>query len=175
METAKSYDPTKLGVQEEDPNVLRDGDGNVLPSFDPKYHEDFQGLLYIGALQDEFEWLGHRFVIRTLKDGEILAIGQIMKPYQDTIGQERAYANAIAALAVVTIDDKELPIPIGETGRVNEWAQLRFNYVRDHWFSPTVDEVYNQFVVLRDKATQVVDALGKASAPVDSTAMSSDI
>ena len=174
-QTAKSYDPTTLGVQEEDPNVLKDEDGNVLPTFDPKYEEDFKGLLYIGALQDEFEWLGHRISIRTLKDGELLTLGQIIKPYQDTVGAERAYVNAVVALCLIAIDDKELPIPIGETGRINEWAQQRFNYVKDNYFSSTVDVIYNKYVVLSDKANAVVEAMGKASAPVDSTPMSSDI
>lgn len=174
-ETTRSFDPTTLGSKEEDPNVIKDELGNVLPSFDRKYEDDFTGLLYIGALQSDFEWLGHRITIRTLRDGELLAIGQIIKPYQDTVGGERAYANAIAALAVLDIDGNDLPIPIGETSRVLEWAKLRFDYVRDHWYSSTVDEIYNRYIILADKANRVVEALGKASAPVESTPMSSDI
>lgn len=174
--TAKSYDPTTLGVQEEDPHVLKDEDGNVLPSFDLKHEEDFKGLLYIGALQDEFEWLGHRISIRTLKDGELLAVGQIIKPYQDTVGAERAYVNAVVALCLVSIDGQELPTPIGETGRINEWAHQRFNYVRDNYFSSTVDVIYNKYLVLNDKVAAVIDAMSKASAPdSSSTPTSSDI
>lgn len=174
-ETAKPYDPTTLGVQEEDPSVLRDEAGNKLPVFHEKYKEGFKGLLYLGALQDDFEWLGHKFVIRTLRDGELLAIGQLIKQYTDTVALDRAYADAVVAMCVISVDGQELPIPIGETERINEWAIQRFNHVKNNWYSFTVDEVYNRYLVLRDKAQAVVDALGKASAPQDATPMLSDI
>jgi hypothetical protein len=163
---AKAYDPTALGPQEEDiPGTLRDDEGNLLPTFDPKYADGFTGLLYVGALTDEFDWLGHRFVIRTLKDGELLAVSQIIKPYQETMGADRAYADAIVAMCIISVDGEELPIPIGETKRANEWGHLRFAYVRDNWFTYTVDEVYNRYLQINSLAMKVVDALGKASAP----------
>lgn len=173
----KPYDPTKLGVTEEseDPNVLRDEDGIALPSFDPKYKEDFQGLLYLGALQEEFEWLGHRFVVRTLRGGEILALGLVLKKYQDTMGQDIAWATAHVALCLVSVDDEELPIPIGESHRINEWAQLRFNYIRDNWYAPVTSYVYSRSMDLAGKADKVLEAMGKASAPEDSTPTSKDI
>jgi hypothetical protein len=169
MSSAKSYDPTALGGAPEDPSVLRDEEGNVLPTFDQKHAEPFKGLLYLGALTDEFEWVGHRFVVRTLRDGEKLAVAQVIKPYQETMGLDRAYADATVGMAVVSVDGEELPIPIGETRRINEWAHLRFEYVRDNWFSTTVDEVFNRCVALDVLAQKVVDAMGKASAPVAST------
>lgn len=170
MSSAKSYDPTALAPKaEEDPSVLRDEEGNVLPTFDQKYADPFTGLLYLGALSDDFDWLGHHFVIRTLRDGEKLAVAQIIKPYQDTMGIDRAYAAATVALSIVSVDGDELPIPIGETRRVNEWGHQRFEYVRDNWFSYTVDEVFNRCVALEDLARRVVDAMGKASVPVESS------
>ena len=33
--------------------------------FDPRHKEPFTGLLFVGALTDEFELWGHRFVIAT--------------------------------------------------------------------------------------------------------------
>jgi hypothetical protein len=176
MSSAKPYDPMKLGKQDEDaPGTLRDDEGNVLPVFDQKYAEPFTGLLYLGALTDEFDWLGHRFVIRTLRDGEKLAVAQVIKPYQETMGIDRAYAAATAAIGVVSVDDDDLPIPIGETRRINEWAYQRFQYVIDNWFSPTIDVVYNRIVELDDLARRVVDAMGKASAPEASTPSSNAI
>lgn len=176
MSSAKPYDPTKLGKQDEDaPGTLRDDEGNMLPSFDQKYADPFTGLLYLGALTDEFDWLGHRFVIRTLRDGEKLAVAQVIKPYQETMGIDRAYAAATAAIGVVSVDDDDLPIPIGETRRINEWAYQRFQYVIDNWFSPTIDVVYNRIVELDDLARRVVDAMGKASAPEASTPSSNAI
>src|SRR5215469_14153846 len=110
MSSARPYDPTALNKpQDEDaPGTLRDDEGNVLPTFDQRYEEPFVGLLYLGALSDEFDWLGHRFVIRTLRDGEKLAIARLIKPYQDTVGTDRAYAAAVVALCTVSVDDDDL-------------------------------------------------------------------
>lgn len=176
VQQAKPYDPTALGQPEEDaPGTLRDEEGNLLPSFDPKHAEPFQGLLYLGALQTEFTWVGHTFSIRTLRDGEKLAIAQIIKQYADTMGGDRAYGAAVAAMCILSVDGEELPIPIGESKKAYEWGLQRFNYVVNNWFSTTVNKVFNEYLALEDKALQVVEAMGKASAPVDLTPSSNDI
>lgn len=175
---ALPYDPTVLGRSEEDteaPKGLLDKDNNPLPSFDPKFAENFVGLLYLGALTDSFTWLGHRFVIRTLRDGEMLAVAQIIKPYMETMGVDRAYAMAVASMCIVSVDDEELPIPIGESRRINEWGHQRFQYVVDNWFPYTVSEVYSRYLALDDLVARVVEALEKASAPTDSNPSSNAI
>lgn len=175
-EQAKAYDPTALAQEPEDePGTLRDEEGNLLPSFDPKFAENFKGLLYIGALSKSFTWLQHDFTIRTLRDGEKLAIARIIKPYMDTMGAERAYGCAIVAMCILEIDGDDLPIPIGETRKAEGWGQQRFDYVKDNWHGTTIDRVFNEYVALEDLATRVVDAMGKASAPEDSNPSSSAI
>lgn len=173
---AKAFDPTVLNKEPEDePGTLRDEEGNLLPSFDPKYAEGFQGLLYIGALSKDFTWLQHEFTIRTLRDGEKLAIAKIIKPYMDTIGADRAYASAVAAMCILGVDGDDLPTPIGETRKAEQWGQERFRYVVDNWHGTTIDQVYNEYVGLEDLAFKVITAMGKASAPEDSNLSSSDI
>lgn len=173
---AKSYDPTVLNQGPKDePGTLRDEDGNLLPSFDPRYTEGFTGLLYIGALSKDFSWLHHNFTIRTLRDGEKLAIAKIIKPYTDTIGADRAYAAAVAAMCVMSVDGDDLPTPIGETRKAEQWGLERFNYVTDNWHGTTIDQVFNEYVQLEDLSFKVIEALGKASAPEDSNPSSSAI
>lgn len=174
---AMAFDPTLLGPQEgeDEPGTLRDEEGHLLPSFDAKHTENFKGLLYLGALQDDFEWLGHTFVIRTLRDGEKLAVAQIIKQYADTMGAERAYACAMAAMCILSVDGDDLPIPIGETRKAYEWGLQRFNYVKDNWFGMTIDQVFNRYVQLEDLAFRVIEAMGKASAPEDSNPSSNAI
>lgn len=173
---AKSYDPTTVGAPEDtDPSTLRDDEGNVLPTFDPKHAEPFKGLLYLGALADDFDWLGHSFSIRTLRDGEKLAVASIIKPYVDTMGADRAYADAMVAMCITGVDGDDLPIPIGETKRAHEWGAQRFAYVKDNWFSSTIDVVFNRYLLLEDLAQRVLAAMGKASAPEDSIPSSSTI
>ncbi len=173
---AKAYDPTALGQEPEDePGTLRDEAGNLLPSFDPKYADPFKGLLYLGALSNDFDWLGHNFVIRTLRDGEKLAVAQIIKPFADTMGADRAYANALVAMSIMSVDGEDLPIPPGETRKSHEWGLQRFNYVKDNWYSYTIDKVFNEYLLLEDLAVRTLDAMGKASAPEDSNPPSSAI
>lgn len=173
---AKSYDPTTLGRPPEDePGTLRDDEGNVLPTFDPRYEEPFVGLAYLGALADTFPWLGHTFSIRTLRDGEKLAVAKIIAPYVDTMGADRAYACAIVGMCVTDVDGDDLPIPIGETRLAEEWGRQRFQYVKDNWFSYTTDVVFNRYLMLEDLARQVLEAMGKASAPEDSRPSSNAI
>jgi hypothetical protein len=175
QQQAKAYDPTTLGQEPEDePGALRDEDGNLLPSFDPKYAEPLKGLAFIGALSTSFTWLGHEFVIRTLRDGEKLAVAQIIKEFADTMGADRAYGCAIAAMCTMSVDGEELPVPIGESRRSYEWGLQRFNYVKDTWFPFTVDKVFNEYVALEDLAAKTVEAMGKASAPEDSNPSSSE-
>lgn len=144
-------------------------DGTPLPSFDSRYTEPFTGLLYIGALTESFSWLGHRFVIRTLGPDEQLALSLVIKPYQGTGGEQLAYMIAVVALATVSVDGEELPTPIGEDTKLAEWAHRRWAYVKENWYQYTIAEVFQRYLKLEDTASQVVDAMGKASGPTAST------
>lgn len=129
-----------------------------LPEFDPRYRDEFEGLLFIGALKRTFTFLGHRFVIRTLTTDEVLAVGMAAKPYAGTMGEVKAYQAAVCAACVVSVDGQGLPIPItDDRGLVED----RFDYVRRHWFPPVLDVVYQEYLVLESKVEQVIEALGK--------------
>lgn len=147
---------------------LRDDEGNVLPTFDEKYKEDFYGLAFIGALSKTFEWLGHKFVIRTITVDEALMVSLLTKQFSESLGSGLAYRTAVAALAVQQIDNKDLPIPVGEDGDL-AYAQQRFDYAKARWFQFTVDAIYNEYLELEYKTHQVVDAMGKAYGQTAST------
>jgi hypothetical protein len=172
---AAPYDPEQLPGRQPLPpsaDVLLDDEGNELPTFDQRYAEPFKGLVYLGALQQPFEWLGHTFVIRTLTTDEKLAISLLLKPYVGTAGEQLAYSIAVAAMATVSVDGEELPIPIGDTS-INALAEARFNYVRSRWYDMTTAKVFEQYLELEDLVAKVVDAMGKRSAPTASTPGSS--
>lgn len=134
-----------------------------LPSFDPKYAEDFDGLNYLGALTSEFEWLGHKFVIRTLTVDEYLAVAALTKDHQDSLATARAFSSAVAALCIETIDGQYLPTPVQEETRGYAWAYQRFNYVITHWYPYTIDRVYSEFTKLEERAEKVIESMGNAS------------
>lgn len=160
-----TYDPTAFRPKIQD--GLYAEDGSPLPKFDDRYAEDFDGLVFLGALLHTFEWLGHTYVIRTLGTDDLLAVAQVMRPWQGTIGEPRAYATALVAAMIVTVDGKdELPIPVSDGKGEYAWAHQRFNYIKANWFPFVIDKVYSEFRALETKVEAVVAAMEKASGPV---------
>ena len=169
-----AYDPAD--VKEQDDARAQDGGvvlvddmGEKLPSFDPRYMQDFEGLLYLGALTKSFNWLGHTFVIRTLTQDEVLTVPILMKPWGGTIGEPKAYSTAMAALCVTSVDNKSLPTPVGDAQGDYAWAFQRFAYAKSNWFQYTIDKVYSEYLMLEAKAQAVIEAMEKASGPAVST------
>jgi hypothetical protein len=130
--------------------------------FDERYKLPFHGLAYLGALTNDFEWLGHKFIIRTLTADEELAVPLLIREWENTVGAQRAYVMAVAALCTVTIDDSALPTPIAEEPGY-AWAFQKFNYAKARWFHYTFDKIYEQYLVMEDQVRKVLDELGKAS------------
>lgn len=149
---------------------LLDDNGIPLPVFDRRYEEDFEGLIYLGALTNSFTWLGHGFVIRTLTQGELLIVALLIKKWAGTLGEQKAYVTALAALATMSVDGKSLPTPVGDGDGEFAWAYQRFNYAQMNWFQFTIDKIYSEYLALEAKANAVIDAMEKASGPVGSTA-----
>ncbi len=139
-----------------------DGSPTQFSDPDPRWSEDFTGLLHLGYLTCTFEYLGHKVLMRTLKTDEELIVAEIVAPWSSTIGGTKAYATALAALAVVTIDGQPMPTPLGETGGGIQWAQERFNYAR-RWYPFTIDHFYSRYMELEARVTQILDGLGKGS------------
>jgi len=149
------------GDEDENPQQAQE-DQVPLPEFDPRYRDDFDGLLYVGRLEDKFEWLGHTFEIRTLTTDEVIEIGLLTKPYDDTIGGVKAYQAAVVASCVVRVDGRPLPMPITNDPR-DTASRNRFDYVKRSWFPPVLDYVYEQYMLLEDRVRAVLAAMGKAS------------
>ncbi len=169
-----TYDPTEYRPRDDkgdrqQPDTLYGEDGKPLPRFDQRHAQDFEGLMFLGALTNTFNWLGHSFVIKTLTGDEILGVAQIIKPWMGTVGESRAYSIAMASVAIVSVDGQELPIPVSSEGGEYAWIYQRFNYVKAHWHAPTIDKVYSEFRALEDKSDEVMTAMEKASGPAAST------
>lgn len=145
--------------------ALVDNEGNVLPQFDERYRDDFNGLTFIGALSKTFTWLGHRFLIRTLTTDEVLQAQILTKEYQDTVGAGLAYRTAVVSLSVQTVDGEPLPVPVVNDGGEMSYAIQRFNHVKARWFPYTIDAVFAEFLTLEERTLKVVEAMGKAFAP----------
>lgn len=132
-----------------------------LPEFDPKWRMAFEGLCEIGRLMDEFDFLGHHFVIRTLSTDEVLQTALLQKPYAESMADLRAYTAVMVAACVVSVDGKELPQPI-TTDIVDTALRNRFEYVRQSWYPVVIDVVYDHYLNLEATVAQVVAKMGEA-------------
>ena len=133
-------------------------------TFNDAMSEDVSGLIHIGYLTGRFEVLGHSFVLRTLKMGEELAVGQIVDEYAGTVVQAQAFATALVAASIVTVDGRHLMQALGpdEGNAIRD----RFEYITKNWHWGTVDAIYTAYQTLVErqiKAYQKVQDLSKAS------------
>lgn len=153
------------GPFDDDVVVEPEPDTLTIPiEFDPRYRSDFDGLLYLGALTDSFEWAGHSFTIKSLTVGDLLEVARISKDWEDTMGASRAYTSAICAACVLTVDGRQMVQPIARDspGRVLE----RFEYIKKNWYPYSVDAIYNRYVILEARVEEMMRRVGEASSRV---------
>lgn len=132
------------------------------PEFDEKHRMKFRGMLYVGALTDQFELFGHSFTIATPSETERLQIGLVMQPYQATMTAEIAYQNALVAAYLVDIDGRKLPEPI--TTDPKDVALLhRFKWVTNNLRRVVVNALFDRCLMLDKQVDEVLAAMGKAS------------
>lgn len=123
--------------------------------------QDFEGLLYLGKLSTEFKWMGHTFSIRTLTVGEILEVGLVHQAYSQTMMAAKAYQAAVVASCVEAVDGQSLPMPISNDKSDTELIN-KFRFILRSWFPPTLDAVYEQYLLLEARVDRVMRAMGKA-------------
>lgn len=148
---------------DQEPLPAADGqqqDEEPLPEFDPRWKNDFEGLLYLGKLKKMFNYVGHKFVIRTMTVGEVIEIGLLTRDYVNTLGEIKAYQSAVCAACVVTVDGQAPPIPITDE-RADTVLLNRFTYINAHWFPPIIDKIYEEYLLLEDRVRQVLEEMGK--------------
>lgn len=123
--------------------------------FDPKVREAVEGLIWLGHLEDSFEFCGHNFVLRTLKADEELAAAAVVKEYTDTLGQAKAWAWANVALALVSVDgDDNFCPPTGPDKLA--YARARFQYVTSRWYWPTGEYLFSRYQNLYKTAREAL-------------------
>lgn len=133
-----------------------------LPEFDERHREPFEGLLYLGRLQETFRLWGHTFVIRTLTTEELAEIGQIVKPHRGTHAENAVYQAALVAAAVVTVDGEPLPTGITVDSK-DDLSAVKFPYVMRNWMPPVREKVYQRCFSLELISRKVLAAMGEAS------------
>jgi hypothetical protein len=160
--TPSSEPPETHGGTSGEDGANPEGTAEPLPEFDPRHREEFTGLLYLGALTEEFDWAAHRFKIRTLTTGELGEIALALKPYEGVDADNRMYVNAVVAACVISVDGVPMPEPISKDPADTPFSN-RFKYVLTYWHPPVVDAIYNRFFALEITVRQVLAAMGNRS------------
>ena len=135
------------------------GDPSGSNILDERYKQDFDGLMFLGYLTDEFVVAGHRFNIRTLNTDAMLEVALGIKKWQSTIAESRVYSTAVVAASIELVDERPLYQPLGVGVKDFDY---RFAVVR-RWYPWTIDQVYDRCMALELRVNAVLDYMGKAS------------
>lgn len=137
-------------LQEEEP------DWDPAEGFDPRWKEEFEGLTYLGHLEDEVMIGPHRFVIHTLNTGEKLQVAQIVKNFENTIAYMKAYKAASVSAAIQSVDGR----PIVVTDKNRSVIRQKYEYVVNMWHDTVVDILYEAVDALEMKVLLILQELG---------------
>lgn len=136
--------------------AVDDAQESLASEFDPKWREPFEGLLYLGHLEETVEIAGHTFVVRTLKTGEKLEALQLCKPYEDSVSFARAYRAAIAAAGLVSVDGLPVLVPQKQVSAVRQ----KFDYITSNWYDHIIERLYEEIDRLEGKVVKILEELG---------------
>jgi len=154
----QSVAPEPQPAPEPEPEPIQED----VPEFDARHREPFRGLLYVGALTEDFELFGHSFRIGTPTQTERLQIGQVIQPWQGTVTGEIAYQTALVAAYLIEVDGQKLPEPI-MTNPKETALHDRFRWVSENLRRVVIDEIFDRCLKLDGKVEDVLAAMGKAS------------
>lgn len=142
---------------EEEHVIVEESNESQGVSFPDEYMEDLRGLLFLGDLREEVEYGSHTFELRTLREGEILRIGQLTKDYQGTDAELNARRLFTVAAAIESVDGMPLA-----TSYKPEYDLIyeKANTVKQ-WYPFVIAFLYGKYVDIENAAIDIADALKK--------------
>src|SRR4051812_22074101 len=106
--------------------------------------EEVVELLHLGRLSSSVEIRGHTIRISTLTVGEELLVAILARDYIDTQDANKAYATALVAAAITSVNGKPLAAPLGPNTTKREVLERKYEYVLSHWYWPVVRVIYDE-------------------------------
>lgn len=120
----------------------------------------FQSLLTIGQTTKKVDVLGHPVVLKSMTVSDELMVGMESKAYKGSEAFARAYQSAVVAASVVSIDGKQLYVPLSPEESDSEVFRKRVEKV--HSLYPiVVSEIYRQYMEVEKEFAQLAKKLGK--------------
>lgn len=138
--------------------IEEDEKDDALWSVFPKEHvEPLRGLLFLGRLEQEFEFAGHTFLIRTLTEGEHMRIGQLTKQYRGTSSEVDAKITYTVAACVEQVDGELIAMPFDES------YDLIYEKVKvvKRWYPTVIAVIFEYYSMLEKTAKEVMESLKK--------------
>lgn len=141
--------------QEEEPEVI-----DPVTFFSPEIHNAVTGMTYLGKHSKEIKFVGHKFVLETIRPHLKFAIGQAMEPYRDTLMQPLAWAAMHVGVSLASIDGNTRFCPPAGSDEV-EYVRARFRYVTDEtgWYDATINYLFAEYNALEVVTTQAIAEL----------------
>lgn len=129
--------------------------------FDERQKLPFEGLLYVGYLEETVEIFGHTFRIATPSTTERLQLGQLHAEYANTLASEIAYQTLMVSAHLRSVDNRELPQPVTNDPKENA-VRDRFRWVGENLRQPVIDRLFGLVLELNGKVDKVIAAMGEA-------------
>jgi hypothetical protein len=133
-----------------------DASSEFIDSFPEKWKQDFEGLAYLGYLEDTVRIPFHEFVIRTILPAEKLEIALICREFEGSIGYNRAYKASIVSAAIHLVDGQQLLVARKDAPALRQ----KYAYVVNTWYDPVIEILYRAVDALEGRQYQVMKALG---------------
>lgn len=127
-----------------------------IATFDPKWQNAFEGLVYLGRLEATVEIPYHSFVVRTLTTGEKIKVTELIRHLEESIGYARAYRSAVVAAGLVLVDGQ--PLLVGS--RKIDAVSQKYQYIIDNWHDFVVDILFEKINALEGQVIEVLTRLG---------------
>jgi len=135
---------------------------DIWAKFDPRWQEQFEGLLFVGKVTHEFNLAGHKITLMTPEANDSLKAALLIKDYQGTAGELRALTIATLATCLVKIDGHTLPRGIMADG--SDDMEFRYKWI-GQLHQVVIDGIFNEFLELEGKVAEAIRDLGKEAAP----------
>jgi hypothetical protein len=126
-------------------------------SFPEEWKAEFEGLLYLGQLEQEVTSIPfHNFIIRTLNTADKLGISLLTKEYQETVAYGRAYRAAVVAASLISVDGR----PLVPSSKSTNTLRQKYEYITNGWYDSVIDTLYLEVDALEGRVLEVLKQIG---------------
>lgn len=132
--------------------------------FDPEVMAPIEGLIHLGDIRnDNIEFAGHTFGLRTLTAAEDIAAAAVIQPFRNTLKEPEAWASAQVGLALTHVDGDEDFCPnVGPNQQ--SFARARMNYITTNWHFIVIDHLFREYAKLLEQQAEKVRQVQDLSA-----------